>query len=392
MKYLRIIILLLFLCNLPGYILALYGVVTGSILSYIAFLLIVFYYFLSKKEMPVIHFVTFGSLFFLISLIINGQFSETFLITFIKYFIFIIMMSTILRDAKREEIYTALFIGCLSIIYEAVFITCSGGASKGFYLNANFAACVCIIGYALGLTINHKSLKITGQMVFTIAGLLTFSIIFLGVWLLINTIAVFGHPRNIYNPIVCAAVLALFISFGDKLHLNRLNPGGPTNLSAEKINSKPKEKTRTETWVLYYDNILENPIWGSGFGHPVKGEDIRFTIQVGLYNTFLMIMGEAGVFALLYFLWIYGYILMNGMDFFKRKPAILYIALALILYLLTSRSYFDNYLVLFISLWLYHEIYNMKAVKLPATRMIIPLSEKVKKSSEQDLSGQYHLN
>jgi hypothetical protein len=342
--------------------------------------------------MPVIHFITFGILFFLISFIINAQFSISFLVTIIKYFIFITMMSTVLKDVKGEEVYSLLLLGCLSVIYEAVLVTNPGDTSSGFYLNANFAACASIIGYAFSLTITNKKLKTIGQILFTISGFVTFSIIFLFLWILINLLSVFANTRSIYKLVVYLCLLVVFISFADKLHLSKHRLSSLPGVSGKKIDDKLKAGRPSETWALYYDKILKNPIWGNGYGQTVGEADIRFTIQVGVYNTFLMIMGQAGVFALLYFLWIYGYITMNGLHFFKRNPNVFFLSLALILYLLTSHDYFDNYLVLFTSLWLYHEIYKMKKTSWRNPRVIIMPSGKIKEPSEENLLRQYHLN
>ncbi|WP_316814811.1 hypothetical protein [Pedobacter nyackensis] len=302
------------------------------------------------------------------------------------------MMSTVLRDVKNEEIYGILLIGCLSIIYEAIFVTKAGDISSGLYLNANFAAYVCVLGYSMGLTVNNKNLKIIGQILFTVAGLVTFSITFLVVWLLINLLSVFANTRNIVKLAVCLVFLAAFISFGDKLHLNTQRMNAFSGVSGATIEGKLNEGAGTETWTLYYDKILKNPIWGNGYGQIAEGEDIHFTIQVDVHNTFLMIMGEAGIFALFYFLWIYGYVTMSSLHFFEQNPSIFYVSFALIFYMLTSHKYFDDYLVLFTSLWLYQEVYKMKNIGWRKTRVIIRSASKFKESREEELLKQYHLN
>lgn len=392
MKYLKFVILLLILCNISGYSLVRYSAGLGIVLNYSISVFIIIYYALCKKERPNIHFIIFGTLFFLISVFVNAQFSGTFLITFVKYFIFIIMMSTVLRDVKNEDIYGILLIGCLSIIYEAIFVTRSGAPSSGLYLNANFAAYTCILGYSMGLAIKNQSLKIPGQILFTIAGLLTFSITFLIIWLLINLLSVFANTKNIVKLFVCLALLAVFISFGDRLRLNAQRMNVFSGVSGGTVEGKLKEGARTETWTLYYDKILKNPIWGNGYGQIAEGEDIHFTIQVDVHNTFLMIMGEAGIFALLYFLWIYGYITMNSLYFFEQNPSVFYVSFALIFYMLTSHKYFDDYLVLFTSLWLYQEVYKMKSIGWRKTRVIIRSPGKFKQPLEEELLSQYHLN
>lgn len=392
MKYLKFLVLLLILCNLPGYASMHHNPVLGAMLSYCTFFAIIAYYFLNRKEKPVIHFLIFGTLFFTISLIVNAQFSTLLLITFARYFIFMITISTVLRDLKSEEIYSVMLIGSLSIIFEAIFINGIGSKSTGFYMNASFAAFVCVFGYALGLTLKNKNLKNIGQIVFTVAGLLTYSITFLLIWGLIHLLSLFTDARNIYKLAVCVALFAVFISFSDKVQLNKQLIPAASTLSEMNMDRKLGENDPNENWVLNFEKILENPIWGKGYGKTSANEDIRFTVQVGVHNTFSMIMAEAGVFALIYFLWIYGNLLVNGLYFFKQKPAIFLISFALMLYMLTSYQYFESYLVLFTSLWLYHEIYKMKKINWPKARMIIRSTEKVKERGEEYLLKQYHLN
>lgn len=302
------------------------------------------------------------------------------------------MMSSVLRYAKNEEIYGILLIGCLSIIYEAIFVTGSGGISTGLYLNPNLAAYTCILGYAFGLTIKNKSLKAIGQVLFTVAGLVTFSITFLIIWLLINLFSVFANTKNIYRFIGCLTLLAAFVSFGDKLHLNKQPTEVFSGISGGRIDDNAIKGGRAETWTLYYDKILENPLWGNGYGQTAKAENVHFTFQIGIHNIFVMIMGEAGIFALCYFLWIYGYVTMKSLYFFKQNPSVFCISFALILYMLTSRNYFDDYIVLFTSLWLYHEIYKMKSANWLKTRIIVRASGSGKESNEENLIRQYHLN
>lgn len=365
MRYLKLFILLLLFCNLPSYSLVHIGPGVGSMLSYSVFLSIIAYYSLGNKQMPVAHFILFGILFSFISLIGGAQHSETFLVTFIKYFLFITMASTVLKDVKTIEIYGVLLIGALSIIYEALFITGIGGRYSGFYLNPNLAGFASILGYTFGLVIDQKKFKIPGQILFSIAGLVTFSRTFLLIWILINLLSVLISYKNMYKIIACSILFVLFLSVGDKLDLNTKRMHAFSSILGGKVDEDLKEGSRTETWALYYDKILNNPLWGNGyrtFSGEMGGTQAGggFIVQVGVHNTFLMIMGEAGIFALLYFLWIYGYIFVNSLRFFKVNPSIFFLSFSLLSFMLTNHNFFDNYLVLFTSLWLYHETYNLK--------------------------------
>src|SRR5690606_5184859 len=149
MKYLKIVILLLIFCNLPGYVLVNLGSTLGSLLSYGTLVCVIIYYIFSEKQKPVLPFILLGILFFSISIIVNSQYSDNYIITLTKYFIFIIMASSVIKDVRNIEMHCILLIGSISIIYEAIFVTGIGGRYSGFYLNANFAGFACILGYAI---------------------------------------------------------------------------------------------------------------------------------------------------------------------------------------------------------------------------------------------------
>lgn len=397
MRYLKLLILLLIFCNLPSYSLVHINPTVSSMLSYGTFLSIIAYYSLGNKQMPVAHFILFGILFSFISLIAGAQLSETFLVTFIKYFLFIAMASTVLKDVKNIEIYGVLLIGSISIIYEAVFITGIGGRYSGFYLNPNLAGFASILGYTFGLTIDRKEFKIPGQILFSIAGLVTFSRTFLLIWILINLLSVLISYKNIFRIIVCLVLFVFFLSLGNKLDLNTQRMQAFSSILGGKVDQDLKEGSRTETWALYYEKILNNPLWGNGY-HTFSGETGgteaggRFVIKAGVHNTFLMIIGEAGIFLLLYFLLIYGYIFVNGVRFFKVNPSIFFLSFSLVSFMLTNHNYFDNYLVLFTSLWLYHETDNLK--NSAGNREVIFSKSRVNTNDAnfKTLSRDYHLN
>lgn len=396
MKPLKLFILLLILCNLPGYALVQSGATLGSFLSYCTFLSIIAYYFLAEKEKPALHFVVLGILFSLISLFVDAQYADTFLVTFIKYFIVIIMLPSLIKDLKPEEVYMILLIGCSSILYEAIFIGGTVGRYSGVYLNANLAAYSCIFGYAFGLSVKNKQLKLIGQLLFSVGGLVTFSRTFLLIWVLINLLSILLNYKNVYKIIVCIGLFILFITFGDRFELNTQRLTAFSDILSGKIDAKMKEGARTETWALYYDKILAHPLWGNGYktfsGQTEGGELNTFTVRVGVHNTFLMIIGEAGIFALLYFLWIYGYLLIKGVYFFKTHPSIFFITFSLILFMMTLHNYFDNYLVLFTSLWLYHETYKIENYSQDKEKETISLTHDLLRRRNENLPGQYHLN
>lgn len=364
MKYLRIIILFLVFCNLPSYCLAKASASLGQVLSYSTFLLIIVYYIFSEKKKLIIPFIAFGVLFFLISILVSAENNQTYLVTLIKYFIIIIMGAAVVNDMTKEEMYIVLLLGCLSIIHESLFIEGIGGRYRGFYLNPNAAGYACILGYCLSFSIDNKKLKIIGQVLFSIAGFMTFSRTFLLIWVLINLISLLISYKNIYKLGFGVVLFTLFLSFGTELNLNAKRLNAFSGIVEGKVNDDLKDDSREDTWAIYYDKVLNNPLFGNGY-YSFSGEisgppNNRFTIRNGVHNTFLMIIGEAGFFVLMYFLWIYGTFMLNGLKLFGENPIIFLVAFSLFLYMLTSHNYFENNLVLFVSLWLYIQVDRSK--------------------------------
>ncbi|RZJ81559.1 MAG: O-antigen ligase family protein [Flavobacterium sp.] len=382
MRFLKFIILLLIFCNLPGYCLVNVNSTVGSLLSYFTFLLIIIYYVFNKKEQPPIPFLIFGLLFFFISLCVNTDNADTFFITLMKYFV-ILMGASVVKQITKNELFYILLLGAVSIIYEGVFLTGANGRFSGFYLNANPAGFVCILGYVFSLFMENKKLKILGQLIFTIAGFATFSRTFLLIWVVINILSLLIDFRNVYSIALGLVLFGLFLSLETKTDLNTKRVGAFSALLQGKLDDDLKKEPRTETWAVYYDKILDKPIFGNGYrtfsGEVYGNENNSYTIRNGVHNTFLMIIGEAGFFAFLLFCCIYGSFLFNGIKMFKDDPQTFLISLSLILYMLTNHNYFENFIELFVSLWLYIRIKNWKKKKSEVLQIISNPSFKIHK-------------
>lgn len=365
MKYLKLIILLLVFWNLPSYALTQVNAVTGTILSYGTFFLMIGYYLFNKKEKPIVSFIILGFLYFLISVLVDAQNTENFIMTFIKYFIFVIMGVKLVKDTKDTEIYIVLLLGSLSIIYESIFVTDIGGRFSGFYLNPNSAGFICILGYCLSLSIDNKKLRILGQILFSIAGFVTFSRTFLLVWVLISIVSLSISYKNAYKIVIGVVLFSLFLSFGDKFDFNTRRLEAFSTILDGKISDELGEDSRTQTWALYYDRILDSPVFGNGYlsfsGKTYGSGDSAYSI-VGVHNTYLMILGEAGFFVFIFFVWIYGILLIRGYRLFRDDPMIFLVTFSILMFMLTSHNYFDNYLMLFVSIWLYMKIDKKKII------------------------------
>lgn len=359
MKYLKLIILLIIFWNLPSFAAVNVNALTGSILSYGTFFLIIVYYFFNKKEKPIVSFIFLGLLYFLISVLVDTVNTENFITTFIKYFIFIIMGIKVVKDTTDTGIYIFLLLGSLSIIYESIFVTDIGGRFSGFYLNPNSAGFICILGYCFSLSIDNKTLKILGQILFSIAGFVTFSRTFFLVWVLINIISLSISYKNAYIIIMGLVLFSFFLSFGVKFDFNTRRLEAFSRLLDGEISDEMGEDSRTQIWALYYERIYESPIFGNGylsFSGNTFGREESAYYDEGVHNTPLLIIGEAGVFTFLYFIWIYGGFLAKGIRMYKNEPLIFLVSFSLFMYMLTNHNYFNNYLILFVSIWLWMKV------------------------------------
>lgn len=264
--------------------------------------------------------------------------------------------ASVVGQTGNKELYFILFFGAISIFINAIFfpeLSIVVGRAAGFYINANAAGATCILGYGLSYSIKEKHLKVIGQTVFTFAGILTFSRTFIIIWLFLNIIAVYRDRRNMIAPIIGVLAFTLLFIFADELTLDKKRFSAFENIIEQKDRRSSvqtlEEGSRDETWAKYYDLIYENPWVGHGF--------MSFQKKVGhlpgVHNTYFMIIGESGIIPFLFHIGIYIFMLIGSIKLFKVKPEYFSLTIALILFMLTSHTYFVNFYLLLISLYVY---------------------------------------
>jgi O-antigen ligase len=281
-----------------------------------------------------------------------------FFIYVIKYFIIIITGYELLKRVTITELFVFLIIGALSTILELLFFydpTNDNGRYSGFYLNANSMGFICMIGYGLCFGIGQKKLRLIGQVIFTLIGLLTFSRTFIVVWLLMNLISLRLSIKNIRIFLIGFGLFVGLLTYNEFLPVKnkRLEQMGAI-ISGNSIKSSGlDEDSRTETWSFFYEAITEHPFFGNGMGafstNGIMG-------HIGVHNTYLKIIGEAGIFTLLIFLAMYALMAMRSITQFMKMPHLLLMTLAYCLYIATNHNYFDAYYLLFISMWIQYQI------------------------------------
>jgi O-antigen ligase len=372
MRILRYSILVSILWALPSFVLAYFSPGLGSASSYLTSFLLVAYYIIIKDKGPLPWvFILLGlTYYFIAGLQYTGLSGKDYIILIVKYLIVIIGGAEVLRRTSLQELYIVLIFGGLSIVINTMFFplynahfTPVYGRYSGFYLNPNHAGAICLIGLALNFGVKSRKLKYLGFLVFTLAGFFTFSRYFLAMFLVINMIMVYNNKKYLIAPILGAIGLFVIFTFGSSLNLNtqRFNAFKSIFSNKEKIDTETlEEDSRTETWATYKDIVMDQPLFGHGYG---KLQGNHFGHVEGVHNTYLMVIGEAGIIPFFILIGICFFFLRRGFSYFKTKPEFSILALVLVTALLVSHTYFDKFSLLFISLYLYFNLTDNIKVK-----------------------------
>lgn len=332
----------------------------GSMSSYLLYGLLAIYIFTNKFVKPNLWLLLIGISYYMLSGLhfVYRTDAIAFIIAFVKFIIIILAGNILVKKVNNFEFFVFLLIGSFSVIIHNIFFPDAFGRYSGLYLNPNAAGFIAIIGYALTYGLRNKYLKTSAQIIFTIAGIITFSRTFLVIWGIINLLSL---KISIKNVRILAAGLALLISlitFGELFKFDTMRLEQFTAvLNNEKGGfEKANKDSRTETWATYYDDILEKPFLGNGYG-ALSGFGIHF---IGVHNSFLMILGESGLIPFIIFTSLYLYIFIWGLKLFKIAPNILMQSIALILFLLTNHNFFTTDYIIISTLWVHWQIIDKK--------------------------------
>lgn len=321
-------------------------------------MLLALYYFLEKKTALNWWLIIISLTYFFISSLQYVGPTAPFILEVIKYFVFLICGYELTKHITVIEFYFFLLIGVLGIAVEALFFPSHFGRYSGFYLNPNVAGFICITGYAITYGLKSTSLKLLGQFIFTLTGLLTFSRTFIVVWVLLNLISLKISIKNIRILGIGILILSTLFFIDEMVGLN--NPrfdqlrsiANNESVSTQEVS----EDSRTSTWALYYDQILSSPLIGNGFD-TFSG---RGRIKVGVHNTYLRIIGEAGIIPFFLFIAYIGYLIIMSLKYFKKAPNLIMQIIGLSLFLLANHNFFTFYYVSFAAMWIQYQIYKFK--------------------------------
>ncbi len=355
MQYLKYFILGLFLLDIPSFILLALKLDTlASVVSYLEFILMFFYYMVNSKFKLALPFVLIGITYYLLAFLHSTLDLNSYFLEATKYFIIIICGNELVKRCSVLEIYWFLIIGGVSIFIQPLLFSDNYGRASGFYLNPNIAGFISIIGYCLTYAVPGKFLKLFGQLLFSFVGLLTFSRTFILIWVIVNIASLWISFKNIRVFFIGAVVVFSIVAFSqtfitDSIRFNQLEDVLNNKSNLSEIN----EDSRTDTWAQYYFLILENPVFGNGLG-ALRSDDTKF--KQGVHNSYLLIWGEAGILPFIIFTGLFCSLMYTGLKYFKEEPYLFLFVFSISLYLLTSHNYFNDYTILLFSLWIYNKL------------------------------------
>lgn len=361
-KVLKYIILILTILNVPSTFFFYVSPAISTVLSYLIYALLMAYFIVAEKHRPNLWMIAIGISYFAIGgLNFAGDKESDYFITFTKYIIMIICGSALVKKVTKDDIFFLYFLGSISIIVHAVAFPDNYGRYSGFYIDPNQAGFVCLMAYALTFRIKKFPVRTLLQVIITVAGVFTFSRTFILIWLLINLMSVKIEFKNIRIIGVGVGLIILIAAIGPLLKLNtdRLETFTAVVNQNEGALQKAGEASRSETWSYYYEPLKESPIFGNGYGSFMGGVFQTF----GVHNTYILVLGEAGIIAFFLLTSLYLYFLYMGVVMFKEEHHVLMQSIALFLFLLTFHNYFTTDHVLIATLWIANQISNYKKKK-----------------------------
>lgn len=354
---------------MPAFLLVYSSPTISSAASYLTSLSLLAFFILAKKRhKPTVPFVISSLLYFLISGL-NYEGDEIFFLKeFLRFTIVVVCIIEVMARTNYRELFYILLVGAMSVILNAFIFPYANamhglvlGRFSGFFLNPNLAGIVCLLGMAISYSMNNNILRLTGQGIFTLAGMLTLSRTFLIIWIIINITAIVNSRKNLLVPLIGGIAFVIIISFTDSKIFAPDRFKALTALFGEgEVRAKSiGNEGRSTTWAIYYDLIFKNPLSGQGY----KSFQVMTTKLPGVHNTYLMILGESGLIPFLIFIGTYVYLLKYSIIYFKKEPYLLYIIIVVLLNLMASHTFFANYQSIALSVFVYLRIRGFKKKK-----------------------------
>ena len=202
----------------------------------------------------------------------------------------------------------------------------------------------------------NETARLVFLMIVTLCGVLTFSRTFFVLWVLMNLISIFQNPKNGKALFLGLGMLFIFVGLSSALQLNTERLELLTGLLDNKLDTETaSDDNRTETWEMYYDDILDAPLIGKGYKY-FSGQSNEIKYTIGVHNTYLRIIGESGIIPFLLFIGIYAYIFFKSLTLFKSKIYLMLLTICLAGLLLTLHNFIEQTYVMLITLWVFNNL------------------------------------
>jgi O-antigen ligase len=359
-KYISHIVIILTMLNIPSIVLHTQTIELSSPISYLIFFLLGILIYTNKTKFPkkILFLAGISSLYYFIGAL---QYEGDFIILIIEYVKFLITLFGLfisLRYVNQKTIILILLTGAITILLDSIYFRFNDfqgigyvseyGRYSGFYLNPNIAAIICLFGY--GLTITKKNRWKILSIFFTFLGFLTLSKTYIISWILITFIYLFYNRKSlvkIFFIFICAFFGLLTLS--EKLNLDAQRFEFISNIFSGKVDNKfLMDDSRQSQWLLFTDKIYDSPIIGNGYGS--FSSSLGNINNSGVHNSFLLILGEAGILPFLLITSLFFFLLKKSYNLREKNLSVMLLTSILLIQFLVSHNFFDSGLILFILL------------------------------------------
>ncbi len=355
MKWVKYGILALVLLNIPAALLKFVSPALGSLTSYSIFLLLILFYLFTQKSKPNTFLLFIGFCYYLIASFQYYGDNRILIIDTIKFFLVVLLGYELIKKVTKQELFFFLLIGALTIGIETLFFPSHFGRYSGLYINPNVAGFVCIFGYGLVWSLKNNNLKLIGQFVFSLMGLLTFSRTFIILWIAVNLLSIWISVKNVRIFVLGIGLVFTMVIIDQVVGLN--NPRFEQLMAIvnneEVSTTEISEGSRTETWAKFYQDILEKPVFGNGYGTFLGREGAH---SAGVHNSYLLVLGESGIITFLLFVGYILFLLARSFTLFPRTPNLFMQCIGFSVFLMANHNFFNFFYIIFCAMWLQYQI------------------------------------
>lgn len=356
------IVFALILLNVAGYFnIGLNKNEIATFIKSICIILMIIYLLKTNKIIFNQGFIIFIILYFLFSGINTIEKFNFYFLEFIKSFLLFNFFSNFINKNKLKSLLYIILIGAITVVIEFFFFKNynESGRYAGIYNNPNSAAFICIFGYILIFKFERK-LKYVSLTIFSFAGFITFSRTFLLLWLLATLYFIYKEKKNLIILLISFFIIFILNYYKEDLLINprfyfisQVFLNEKSNITFNEFN----DNSREVAWQRYYSKLLKGNLFiGNGYRSFQGGEFVEVknnNLREGVHNAYLMILGEAGIFVFILFLFLNIQMIIK---LYLKDKIFLIIFLTMLIFIAASHNFFDTPLILLIYALCYNKI------------------------------------